>query len=83
VGDIDADGRSDIAVAGQAPNQIEIFLNRETGFEPAGGFAIGPQNPNSGFPGGVVAGDFNQDGALDLAAVDFGSSEVSVILADP
>jgi hypothetical protein len=77
IGDFNGDGALDIAVLNNcidvgcsSGGSISVFLGNGNGafsFESTIGL---PQLPSSGsFPVSVIAGDFNNDGILDLAAV--------------
>jgi len=79
VGDFNADGLQDLAVANQQDNNVTVLLGDGTGgFSPATGspFATGT-NPQS-----VVVGDFNQDGHSDVAVANSGSNDITVLLGD-
>jgi hypothetical protein len=59
--DLDNDGDQDLATAGKG-SHLDVLEGRGNGFFPTGTqYAAGPQ------PAGVTAGDFNRDGAIDLA----------------
>ena len=74
VGDFNADGRPDLAVANSSSNNISILLGNANGtFQIAVNYAAGT-NPTS-----VAVGDFNADGRPDLAVAN-SSSNVTVIL---
>jgi len=73
VGDLNGDGKSDLAVANYNPDKVSLLLgNGEGNFQVAVNYA-GGRNLNF-----VTAGDLNGDGALDLVAA--GSGGVSVLL---
>jgi uncharacterized protein (TIGR03437 family) len=84
VADFNGDGHPDIAYVtlgnsnGSGPNAINILLgNGSGGFTSAGsGFSAG------GDAAYLVAGDFNGDGRLDLAAGNFRASTVTVLLGN-
>lgn len=61
VGDLNADGKLDLAVANGAPNGVSLFFG-----DGAGKFGP-PSNVSVGFPNTAVAiADFNGDGLVDL-----------------
>jgi len=77
VGDFNADGRPDLAVANQGSSNVSILLGNGGGggtFQAAVNYAAG-----SG-PVSVAVGDFNGDGSPDLAVANFNSNNVSVLL---
>ena len=77
VGDLDGDGDLDIATSNSGNSSISVFRNDGSGaFTPASGspFAVGVS------PGGVVMGDFDEDGDLDLSTANFGSSTTSILI---
>ena len=84
-GDFTGDGKLDLAVGGYTPSYASIVVwllpgNGDGTFQPAVQVATGL----SGYP--IVAGDFNGDGRLDLAATGLdpltSSSEVSILLGN-
>jgi hypothetical protein len=80
-GDFTGSGHLDLAVAyyGSPPDPggVDVLLGNGDGtFQPAVQYAAG-----SG-PLGIVAGDFNGDGHLDLAVPNAGSNDVSVFLGN-
>jgi hypothetical protein len=80
VADFDRDGRLDVAVASNAPvngghSMLGVVFGRGLGtFAPATLIATGELQT------GVVAGDFNHDGAPDIAVADWGAAGVEVLL---
>ncbi|WP_051097204.1 FG-GAP-like repeat-containing protein [Spirosoma panaciterrae] len=75
VGDFNADGKPDLAVANSGSNNVSVLLGQGNGsFAVATNFAVGTR------PSSVAVGDFNADGKPDLATVNNGSDNVSVLL---
>ena len=77
--DFNADGIADLAVANELSEDVCVFLGVGDGtFQPAG----------DSYPTGgtstkwLASGDFNQDGALDLAVANRNSSSVTILLGD-
>jgi hypothetical protein len=71
------DGVLDLAVANGSSNSVSIFLGNGDGtFEPNQDF------PTGNFPYGFIigVGDFNSDGAPDLATAKDSSNDVSVLI---
>ena len=88
-GDFNGDGRLDLAVAdagdeqfgfGTDPGGVSVLLGNGDGtFEPAIQYAAGTG------AGSIVAGDFNNDGHLDLAVADYDANlgtAVSVLMGN-
>jgi hypothetical protein len=79
VGDFNQDGWPDLAVANHGgPNgTVSVLLGNGDGtFQAAQGFRAGS------FPRSVAVGDFNGDGAPDLAVTNAGSNDISVLLGN-
>jgi FG-GAP-like repeat/Domain of unknown function (DUF4214)/Putative Ig domain len=78
-GDFNKDGALDLAVTDASSDEISILLGKGDGsFEAAQTVDLDAGT----VPRGIVSGDFNQDGSLDLAVTDSGSAEISVLLGN-
>jgi hypothetical protein len=77
IGDIDGDGKPDLAVASPAINAISVFQNTSTiGIV---SFASKIDIPTGDFPIGVGMGDIDGDGKPDLAAANYNDNTVSIL----
>jgi len=80
IGDFNRDGNSDLVVTNGGGSNIVVQLgNNGGGFTAPASFGTGAAGPN---PYGVVVGDFNRDGKLDIATADHGFAAVSVLLGN-
>ncbi len=74
VGDINGDGKADMAAVNHDSNDVSVLLQGNGGtFGAATNYSVGTE------PSGVVAADFDGNGTIDLATSD-GSNDVSVLL---
>jgi len=77
VGDFNADGQPDLAVANGSSNNVSILLGNANGtFLPAVNYAAGFT------PYSVAVGDFNSDGRPDLAVANHDGDNVSILLGN-
>lgn len=78
IGDLDGDGKPDLAVVNAASNTVSIFHNTST----AGviSFATKMEITTGVYPVSVSIGDLDGDGKPDLAVVNSSDNSVSVIL---
>src|SRR2546423_1607641 len=80
VGDFNRDGLQDLAVTNSGDNTVSILLNIGSGtFGTSLPFATGVAG---GQPEGVNAGDFNEDGNLDLAVANPRANVASILLGN-
>jgi VCBS repeat protein len=83
LGDFDGDGHVDLAVASHDSYEVVVLLG-----DGLGAFSPAPTSPaitgNAGQPHnhGLVTGDVNGDGPLDLVAVNSGDGTIAVLLGD-
>ena len=77
MGDVNGDGKPDLAVADQGSNAVSVLLGNGDGtFQAQKTFATGSA------PRSVSLGDVNGDGNLDLVVANEGSNSVSVLLGN-
>jgi FG-GAP-like repeat len=77
VGDLNGDGKLDLAVANSSSNTVSVLLGTGNGaFQPQVSYVTGTS------PRSVTVGDLNGDGKLDLAVANYNSASVSVLLGN-
>jgi hypothetical protein len=76
-GDLNADGKKDLAVTYLDKSLLGLFLNR-------GGrrFELTASVPAGAVPRGIACGDADDDGLLDIAVANAGSNDVTLTLGD-
>ncbi len=77
IGDLDGDGKPDLAVANRNSNSVSVFRN--TGSSGSIAFAAKTDFATGIFPASVAIGDLDGDGKPDLAVANFSSGDVSVL----
>jgi hypothetical protein len=79
VGDFNLDGKPDLATANEQTNNVTILLgNGAGGFTQPAGSPVGAGE----IPLSVAVGDFNLDGKPDLAAANYDSFNVTILLGN-
>jgi hypothetical protein len=84
VADVNQDTKPDLVlVNGQATSTIQVFTNTSTGgvlsFSGPVSYNLGPDGGNPNWYS-LAVGDLNKDGYPDIAATNFGSNNVDVLL---
>ena len=78
-GDFNGDSKPDLAIANYYDNTVTVLLGNGDGtFTAATG---SPVSTGSG-PFAITAGDFNNDGKLDLVTADYSASAVTILLGN-
>lgn len=80
VGDLNLDGRLDLAIANSNSNTVAVLLNTTRPGDAAISFAPIHDFPTGVRPLSVSVADLNGDGKLDLATTNFVGNTVSVLL---
>src|SRR3989442_1536374 len=75
LGDLNGDGKADLAVPNLSSNTVSALLNQGEGT-----FAVKVSYPTGAGPTSVVLGDLNGDDKADLAVANADSNTVSVLL---
>ena len=82
VGDLNGDGKPELAVVKSISNTVAVLLNT-TAPGAAASFAAKQDFDTGANPLSITIGDLNGDGKLDLASANFDSDTVSVLLNTP
>jgi len=77
IGDLDGDGKSDLAVSNFNSNTISVFRNLSSGGTTS--FAAKVDFATGASPVGMVLGDLDGDGKADLAVANNGGTSISVL----
>ena len=80
IGDLNVDGKLDLAVVNFNSNSVVVLLNTTDPGAATPSFSAVHDFPTGIRPSSVAGGDLNGDGKLDLALVNLGSNTVSVLL---
>jgi hypothetical protein len=79
IGDFNADGILDLAVANISSNDVSVLLGNGGGGRGDGTFATKVDYAAGTNPYSMTTGDFDSDGILDLAVENWGESNVSIL----
>jgi len=80
VGDLNGDGKPDLAVANEGTSTVSVLLNTTAPGATTPSFAAKVDLGTSSEPVSIAVGDLNGDGKPDLAVANFSSDTVSVLL---
>ncbi|MEL0592135.1 MAG: DUF4347 domain-containing protein, partial [Planktothrix rubescens PR221] len=80
IGDINGDGKPDLAVANNGSNTASILLNTTANGATTPTFAPKVDSTTGSRPTSVSIGDINGDGKLDLATANYSSNTASILL---
>jgi hypothetical protein len=80
VGDLNGDGKLDLAVANSNSNTVSVLLNTTASGVATPSFAAKQDFATGAVPWSVQVGDLNGDGKLDLVVANSSDSTVSVLL---
>jgi hypothetical protein len=82
-GDLNGDGKLDVAVADSNADSISVLVNTTVSGAEAASFATKEDLATSDRPISIASGDVNGDGKLDLVVANFDADTVSVLLNSP
>jgi len=77
IGDLNGDGRQDLAVCNATSNNVTVLLGSGTGT-----FAAGVNYAVGSVPVNIALGDLDGDGDLDMAVANRSGTNVSILLND-
>jgi hypothetical protein len=77
VGDFNADGKLDLAATGETPDSVSILTNQGNGAFTLTATVLTGANTS---PAGIVAGQFDNDGDVDLAVAFKGTNQVAILV---
>ena len=80
VGDLNSDGKPDVAAACNTAGSISVLLNTTTPGSATPTFAAHVDFSSGTTAWSVIFGDFNLDGKLDMAGINKGANTMSVFL---
>jgi hypothetical protein len=80
VGDINSDGKPDLAVTNLTANSVSVLLNTMDNGAAAPSFALQQTLTTGPLPLSMAMGDLNGDGTLDFAVTNGSSNTLSVLL---
>jgi len=80
IGDLNCDGKPDLAVASNSSNTLSVLLNTTTSGSSTPSFSAKTDFTTGSYSRSVAIGDLNGDGKPDIAVANTGSNTVSIFL---
>ena len=79
-GDLNGDGKPDLVAAVLDHHVVAVLLNIGVCTRNCGSLASAAHYPSGTLADAITGGDFNRDGAIDLAIANSGANEVAILL---
>ena len=80
VGDVNSDGKPDLAIVDVLSNIVSVLLNKTVSGATVPSFAARQEFATELGPNSVQMGDLNGDGKLDIAVTNFNSGTITILL---